>query len=158
MAICVVDAPEPYILLAKRCPEDGGSREDSISAAARETAEEIGLVVRPDAAQELLDDFVTCSGFVITAVAFSVPCSARPRRDPVEVQSVHRIRLTRLGRDDLPRWRPQQDGPALPQMPMRHDIAVRAPTGALLWQLREAGLLGRHTRVDGVVQSAFTRL
>lgn len=41
--------------------------------------------------------------------------------------------------------------------PLRRNMIVHAPTGALLWQFREVALLGRHTRVDDLDEPEFAR-
>lgn len=170
VAICIVDDhTEPHVLLIKRAPRGrnagqwalpGGrleSGEDAVTAALRETVEEIDVVADPSAVLGLLDDFVADSGFVITPVVLHLPGSVRPRPNPAEVQSVHRIPLRRLESDDLPRWAQLPDGRPLLQMPLRSDIVVHAPTGAILWQFREVVLLGRQTRVADLAQPEFTR-
>jgi 8-oxo-dGTP pyrophosphatase MutT (NUDIX family) len=169
VAICIVDDDEPHVLLIKRAPRGrnagqwalpGGrleAGEDAVTAALRETTEEIGVVADSGAVLGLLDDFVADSGFVITPVVLHLPASVRPQGNPAEVQSVHRIPLRRLESDDLPRWAQLPDGRPLLQMPLRPDIVVHAPTGAILWQFREVVLLDRQTRVADVAQPAFTR-
>jgi hypothetical protein len=40
-------------------------------------------------------------------------------------------------------------------MPLRRDTVVHAPTGAILWQLREVAVLGRARPVGPVSEPAF---
>lgn len=131
--------------------------EGPVEGALRELAEEIGLVAGPDQVAGRLDDFVTGSGFVISPVVVVLRDGVRPRRDPHEVHSLHPIPLRRLVDPALPRWRRTPEG-ALLQMPLRHDMVIHAPTGALLWQFREVALLGRETRVTDVIQPEWTHV
>jgi 8-oxo-dGTP pyrophosphatase MutT (NUDIX family) len=167
VAVTVLDAGSaPRVLVLKRAARGtnagqwalpGGrveAGETPEAAALREAAEEVGL----EGGEVLgrLDDFVTDSGFVITPVVVLAPEPARLRRNPAEVHSLHPIPLARLLEDDVLRWAPQPDGPALLQLLLRHDVVVHAPTGAILWQFREA-LLGRRTAVAHLVQPEWTR-
>lgn len=131
--------------------------ETSVQAALRELHEEVGLAVDESAVVGLLDDFVTASGFVITPVVVVVEGSPKLRRNPGEIHSIHPIPLSRLLADGMPRWTHSSDGLLL-QMPLRHDMVIHAPTGAILLQFREAALLGRSTRVHDLLQPAFTRV
>jgi hypothetical protein len=72
-----------------------------------------------------------------------------------EVLSVHRLSLQTL-LDTEPRFIaiPQSDRPVL-QLPLGSHL-LHAPTGAILFQLRQVGLLGRSgERVDGVEEPVF---
>jgi 8-oxo-dGTP pyrophosphatase MutT (NUDIX family) len=124
------------------------------AAALREASEEVGLE-RGEVAG-LLDDFVTDSGFVITPVVVLAPEPAALRRNPAEVQSLHPIPLARLLDPGVLRWSARPDGAPLPQLLLRHDMVVHAPTGAILWQFREA-VLGRRADVAGFAQPEWTR-
>lgn len=160
---------EPHVVLLKRAAHgrnpgqwampggrvDGG--EAVVAAALRELAEETGILASPGDVAGLLDDFHADSGFLITPAVVILGAPARPKRNPGEVHSLHRVPLHRLLDPDLPRWRPQPDGGVLLQMPLRPNMVVHAPTGALLWQFREVALLGRHTRVADTAQPPFTR-
>jgi mutator protein MutT len=168
VAMCIVDDEQPHVLLIKRAPRGhnagqwafpGGrleAGEDAVTAALRETEEEVGIHAEPSSVLGLLDDFVADSGFVITPVVLHLPGPVAPQRNPDEVQSVHRVSLRRLVSDDLPRWAQLPDGRPLLQMPLRQDMVVHAPTGAILYQFREVVLLGRQTRVADLAQPAFT--
>lgn len=131
--------------------------ETPIRAALRELHEEIGLALTEDRVAGALDDFVTGSGYVITPFVAVAPEPAALRRNPDEVHSIHRIPLRRLLGADLPRWVTTPDGQPLLQLPLRRNMIVHAPTGAILFQFREAALLGRPTRVADLHQPAFTR-
>ncbi|MFG2045540.1 hypothetical protein, partial [Dactylosporangium sp. NPDC048998] len=51
------------------------------------------------------------------------------------------------GYPELPRWKQLSDGSRHLQMPLRQNLVVHPPTGAILWQFREVALCGRSTRV-----------
>lgn len=159
---------EPCVLVIKRAfggrnagqwALPGGRAEEgetAVEAALRELDEEAGLQASDAEVAGVLDDFVTGSGFVITPVVVVLDRPARPRRDPVEVHSLHPVPLHRLLDDALPRWRTAADGSPLLQMPLRHDMVIHAPTGAILWQFQQVALLGQHTRVSNVAQPEWT--
>lgn len=159
---------EPHVLVIKRARAGrnagqwalpGGRLdpgEDATTGALRELHEETGVTADTGDVLGLLDDFVTASGFVITPVVVAVTGSVRLRRDPREVHSIHPVAVRRLLDPAVPRWRSADGGSPVLQMPLRHDMVVHAPTGALLWHLREVALLGRHTRVGDVFQPVFT--
>lgn len=170
VVLCVLTgSASPHVLVIKRAARGlnpgqwalpGGRVEPGetpVTAALRELHEEIGLSVAEDRVAGALDDFVTGSGYVITPFVAVVPEPVELRRSPAEVHSIHRIPLRRLVSADLPRWTSTPDGLPLLQMPLRRNMIVHAPTGAILYQFREAALLGRPTRVADVHQPAFTR-
>jgi hypothetical protein len=43
------------------------------------------------------------------------------------------------------------------QMPLRHDMVIHAPTGAILLQFAEVALRGRDTRVADLAQPDWTK-
>jgi 8-oxo-dGTP pyrophosphatase MutT (NUDIX family) len=170
VTVCVLDAErDAHVLMIKRAPRGlnsgqwalPGGRVDpgetATDAALRELYEEVGLQLTEDHIVGALDNFVTASSFVITPVVAVVTGSPRLQRNPAEVHSLHRIPLNRLVSDDLPRWAVTPEGPLL-QMPLRSNMVVHAPTGAILLQFREVALLGRHITVAGLQQPAFTRV
>ena len=74
---------------------------------------------------------------------------------PDEVLAVYRVGLHAL-RDGEPRFIeiPESARPVL-QLPLGNDL-IHAPTGAVLYQFREVGLLGRlGERVDHLEQPVF---
>jgi 8-oxo-dGTP pyrophosphatase MutT (NUDIX family) len=167
VAVTLLDhSTEPRVLVLKRAPRGtnagqwalpGGRLEPGETpevAALREAGEEVGLQGGEIAGR--LEDFVTDSRFVITPVVVLAVEPARLVRNPAEVQSLHPIPLSRLLDDDVLRWAPQPDGTRLLQLLLRHDMVVHAPTGAILWQFREA-LLGRRTAVAHLTQPEWTR-
>jgi 8-oxo-dGTP pyrophosphatase MutT (NUDIX family) len=128
--------------------------ETPVQAALRELDEELGVRLGPECVVGLLDDYPTRSGYVITPV---VVWGGDPRLEPApaEVLAVYRIGLHAL-RDAQPRFVdiPESDRPVL-QLPLGNDL-VHAPTAAVLYQLRQVALLGRHgERVDHLEQPVF---
>jgi 8-oxo-dGTP pyrophosphatase MutT (NUDIX family) len=131
--------------------------EEPIAAALRELREETGVDAEPDRVAGLLDDVVTDSGFCITPVVVVAPAGARPVRNPAEVASLHRIPLARLLDERVPRWACAPDGRPLLQIPLRRDMVIHAPTGAILLQFREVAVRGRAMRVADLAQPEWTR-
>jgi 8-oxo-dGTP pyrophosphatase MutT (NUDIX family) len=115
--------------------------ETATRGALREVREEVGL----DNAVVVgtLDDIATGSGFVITPAVVFAGGSVPLRRNLGEVHSIHRVPLGRLLAPGSPRWIGGDRETGLFQSPVRHDIVVHAPTGAVLWQLAKWALRGR---------------
>jgi len=167
VAVTVLDGPR--VLIAKRVARGlnagqwalpGGKvdpGEDAVTAALRELHEEAGLDAGADAVAGLLDDVVTGSGFCITPVVVLAPPGARPVRNPAELASLHPVPLANLEAEHVPRWARTPAGEPLLQMPLRHDMVIHAPTGAILLQFREVALRGRELRVHDLVQPEWTR-
>ena len=129
--------------------------ETPLETALRELEEELGIRLTADSVVGWLDDYPTRSGYVITpAVLWG---DARPQLKPArdEVQAVYRVALKTLA-DAEPRFVPipQSDRPVL-QLPIGGDL-IHAPTAAILFQLRQVGLLGRiGERVEGIEEPPF---
>jgi 8-oxo-dGTP pyrophosphatase MutT (NUDIX family) len=129
--------------------------ETPIEAALRETHEEIGLELEPSAVLGLLDDFPTRSGFRMTPIV----CWAEPgqtlRPNPDEVERLHMVPLWELEKPGVPVLRniPESDRPVL-SIPMLGTL-IHSPTAAVLFQMREVVLNGRHTRVSHYEQPVF---
>jgi 8-oxo-dGTP pyrophosphatase MutT (NUDIX family) len=121
--------------------------------ARRELAEELGLVLGPDAELGLLDDYPTRSGYVITPVVLWGGADPELVPNPAEVGELHRVPLAAI--DVEPRFLtiPESDAPVI-QLPL-FDRYVHAPTGAVLHQFREVVLRGRATRVAHLEQPVF---
>jgi 8-oxo-dGTP pyrophosphatase MutT (NUDIX family) len=130
--------------------------EDAITAALRELREEAGMEAGPADVLGLLDDFVTNSGHLITPVVVAIAANQSPRRNAAEIASLHPIPLQRLLEPGVPRWRRGPDNSRLLQLPLRHDLIMHAPTGAILWQFAEVALRGRDCRVSHLTEPAFT--
>jgi ADP-ribose pyrophosphatase YjhB (NUDIX family) len=129
--------------------------ETALDAALRELDEELGLRLGPESVVGWLDDYPTRSGYVITPVVLWGGADPELRPAPDEVLAVYRIGLRAL-RDGEPRFVdiPESDRPVL-QVPLGNDL-IHAPTGAVLYQLRQVGLLGRAgERVDHLEQPVF---
>ena len=126
-----------------------------MQTALREMREEIGLALPPERVLGLLDDFVTRSGFVMTPVVVWGGPGLELEPNPEEVASVHHIPLREFLRPDAPILKPVADSehPML-RMPVG-STSIAAPTAALLYQFREACLLGRDTRVAHFEEPAF---
>ena len=125
------------------------------SAALRELAEEVGLVVDAAAVLGRLDDYATRSGFVITPVVVWAGAGDALTPNATEVGSVHRIPVDEFLRADAPMLEslPEHAHPVL-RMPVGSSW-IAAPTAAILYQFRELCLLGRPTRVAHFEQPLF---
>ena len=100
-----------------------------------------------------LDDYPTRSGYVITPVVLwggkDPTCIPPPTRSLRSIASASapwtRARFISI---------PESDRPVL-QLPLGNDL-IHAPTAAILFQLRQVGLLGRSgERVDHLDQPVF---
>jgi 8-oxo-dGTP pyrophosphatase MutT (NUDIX family) len=123
------------------------------TAARRELAEELGLVLGADAELGLLDDYATRSGYLITPVVLWAGAEPALRPNPAEVAELHRVPLELI--DVEPRFLtiPESDAPVI-QVPLLGRY-VHAPTGAVIHQFREVVLHGRATRVAHLEQPVF---
>jgi 8-oxo-dGTP pyrophosphatase MutT (NUDIX family) len=129
--------------------------ETPLDAALRELDEELGLRLGPESVVGWLDDYPTRSGYVITPVVLWGGSDPELTPAPDEVLAVYRIGLHAL-RDNEPRFIsiPESDRPVL-QLPLGNDL-IHAPTAAILFQLRQVGLLGHAgERVDHLEQPVF---
>jgi len=129
--------------------------ETPLEAALRELDEELGLLLDAQSVVGWLDDYPTRSGYVITPVVLWGGKDPDLHPAPDEVVAVYRIGVSAL-QDSEPRFIsiPESDRPVL-QLPLGNDL-IHAPTGAILFQLRQVGLLGRSgERVDHLDQPVF---
>jgi 8-oxo-dGTP pyrophosphatase MutT (NUDIX family) len=129
--------------------------ESALDAALRELEEELGLLLGAESVVGWLDDYSTRSGFVISPVVLWGGRDPALDPDPDEVYAAYRIGLHAL-RDSSPRFIdiPESDRPVL-QIPLGNDF-IHAPTGAILLQFQEVGLLGHPgERVDHVEEPTF---
>jgi 8-oxo-dGTP pyrophosphatase MutT (NUDIX family) len=129
--------------------------ETALEAALREVEEELGLRLASESVVGWLDDYPTRSGYVITPVVLWGGEDPPLEPAPDEVFAVYRIGLHALESSE-PRFIsiPESDRPVL-QLPLGNDL-IHAPTAAILFQLRQVGLLGRSgERVDHLEQPVF---
>lgn len=129
--------------------------ESAETAALRELREEVGLTLDPRNVLGRLDDFSTRSGFTITPVVLWGGKHPQLVPNPLEVDSIHRIPVTEFLRNDAPHLDNSSAGnnPIL-FMPVGRGW-IASPTGAILYQFREVGLLGQHVRVSHYDQPLF---
>jgi 8-oxo-dGTP pyrophosphatase MutT (NUDIX family) len=162
------DAGEACFVLTRRAPRlraHGGQwalpggrldpGEDAVTAALRESHEEVGARCSEGDVLGLLDDYPTRSGFVITPVVVWGHASARLQANPAEVAELHRVPLADLEAPGVPRLRtiPESPRPVI-SVPIV-GVHVHAPTAAILYQFRELALRGSPTRVDHFEQPVF---
>ena len=124
-------------------------------AALRELSEEVGLTLTKDNLIGRLDDYTTRSGYVITPVVVWGRKNTTFIPNPDEVNSVHRIHFKELLRTDSPILEniPESSHPVL-YMPIGSSW-IAAPTAAMVYQFREAAILGNQTRVAHFEQPYF---
>jgi 8-oxo-dGTP pyrophosphatase MutT (NUDIX family) len=129
--------------------------ETAEGAALRELDEEVGLRLEPESVLGLLDDYATRSGYVITPVVMWSAAASALVPNAHEVASVHRVPLEDLDRPGVPRLItiPESDRPVI-QIPILSTL-IHAPTGAVLYQLREVVVHGRPTRVHDLEQPVW---
>lgn len=129
--------------------------ETVVEAALRETHGEIGLKLTEEDVLGHLDDFATRSGFRMSPVVLWAEPGQELRPNPAEVERLHVVPLAELEKPGSPILReiPESDRPVLP-IPIL-DTVVHSPTAAILFQLREVALAGRHTRVAHYEQPVF---
>jgi 8-oxo-dGTP pyrophosphatase MutT (NUDIX family) len=129
--------------------------ETPLEAGLRELDEELGIRLGPETVLGWLDDYPTRSGYVITPVVLwgGRDPALRPAED--EVLAVYRVSLETLaGAQARFVAIPESDRPVL-QLPLEEHL-LHPPTGAILYQLRQVGLLGRAgERVDDFEQPVF---
>ena len=134
--------------------DEGESVEE---AARRELLEEVGIRTEPSDVLGRLDDFATRSGFVMTPVVVWGGEEPALAPDPSEVAAAYLVPLRELDRPEVPRLTPipESDRPVL-SIPLPWvGTEVFAPTAAILYQLREVVLHGRHTPVAHYEQPLF---
>jgi len=133
--------------------DPGESVED---AALRELAEEVGLRLGAESVLGRLDDYVTRSGFAISPVVAWAGEVGELEVHPAEVAAVHLYPLSCLERSEVPRLTriPESERPVI-EIPLPDGESVYAPTGAILYQLREVALRGLATRVAHFDQPVF---
>jgi 8-oxo-dGTP pyrophosphatase MutT (NUDIX family) len=130
--------------------------EAPVAGAIRETSEELGVALPPEAALGLLDDFITLGGHRVTPVVlFSAePLTLNP--DPTEVHQAWLEPLADLDHPDAPMREPHPDGGGDILRMYARGHWINPPTAAFLYQFREVALHGRPTRVNTVGQPSWT--
>ena len=125
-------------------------------AALREMSEEVGLTLGTDCILGRLDDYATRSGFVMTPIVVWGGDALGLSANPSEVESIHRIPVNELLRDDAPILEsiPESAHPVL-KMPLGSYDWFAAPTAAIAYQFREVAILGKSTRVAHFEQPYF---
>lgn len=141
-----------WALPGGRC--DAG--ETPVETALREMDEEIGLKLSAADALGELDDYPTRSGYLITPVVFWRPDgAAEPVANPDEVETIYRIPISDIARDDAVEF---ETIPESPRQVIRLKVLeghnIHAPTAAMLYQFREL-CAGRVTRVAELEQPVF---
>jgi mutator protein MutT len=128
--------------------------ETPAQSALRELHEEVGLKLGESDVLGLLDDYPTRSGYLVTPVVVwaGTPTTLAP--NPAEVDSVHRIELDTIERQDAFSF---TTIPESTRRVIRFHLdgqLIHAPTAALIYQFREV-LAGRNTRVVELEQPVF---
>ena len=131
--------------------------ETRLAAALREAEEEVELPRTSVRVIGRLDDIATWSGFALSTFVAAAPAGWRPAAASAEVQQAYQFSIAGLVADGVVRWAQVDEGRPLLQMHPGAGARIHAPTGAILWQLREAGLRGREVSVADLRHPEFTR-
>lgn len=129
--------------------------ETAIDAAVRETREEIGLKLKPEAILGRLDDYPTRSGYLITPIVAWAADTAGMNPNVTEVEAIYRVNLSDLDRPDSPEFVTiaESDRPVI-RYPLLGTL-IHAPTAAVLYQFMEVAVHGRATRVAHLEQPVW---
>ena len=130
--------------------------EDAVTAAIRETSEELGVAITPQEALGMLDDFLTLGGHIVTPVVFWSDETLSLNPDPTEVDRAWFEPVERLNHPGSPRSEDHPDGGEPILRMFADDNWINPPTAAWLYQFREVGLHGRHIRVSMIGQPEWT--
>ncbi len=129
--------------------------ESAEQAARRELREELGITLDADAEMGRLDDFATRSGFVITPVVLWKDNNEEPVPNEAEVARFYRVPFSDLIDNDLADKPRAADNTVFSIAPDSIGTSIYSPTAAIIFQFREAVLLGRTTRVSHYEQPEF---
>ena len=129
--------------------------EKPVDTALRELSEEVGLKLGHDSVIGRLDDYTTRSGFTISPVVVWGGPVENFTPNPEEVESIHRIPIKELMRNDAPILEeiPESRNPVL-LMPVGYSW-IASPTGSMIYQFREVAISGKDTRVAHYEQPYF---
>ncbi len=130
--------------------------EDVVDAAIRETFEELGIALTPEAYLGALDDFITLGGHVVTPVVLWTPDSVELKPDPTEVHEAWLNPIAELDHPDSPMIEDHPEGGEPIQRMYARGQWINPPTAAWLYQFREVALHGRSTRVAMIGQPPWT--
>lgn len=130
--------------------------EDAVTAAIRETSEELGVAITPREALGMLDDFLTLGGHVVTPVVFWSDETLSLNPDPTEVDRAWFEPVERLNHPDSPMSEDHPDGGEPILRMFADDNWINPPTAAWLYQFREVALHGRLIRVSMIGQPEWT--
>lgn len=130
--------------------------EDAVTAAIRETSEELGVAITPREALGMLDDFLTLGGHIVTPVVFWSDETLSLNPDPTEVDRAWFEPVERLNHPDSPMSEDHPDGGEPILRMFADDNWINPPTAAWLYQFREVALHGRLIRVSMIGQPEWT--
>jgi 8-oxo-dGTP pyrophosphatase MutT (NUDIX family) len=171
-AVCVIltedDSGRPAVLLTRRTSHlnahagqfafPGGRMDEGetpLDAALRETREEIGMDLAPDAVLGRLDDYPTRSGYLITPLVAWAAGETPMQANPDEVAAIFRVPLVDITQAGSPEFVsiPESDRPVI-RYPLL-GTRIHAPTAAVLYQFMEVAILGRATPVAHLEQPVW---
>jgi mutator protein MutT len=171
-AVCVIltedDSGRPAVLLTRRTSHlnahagqfafPGGRMDEGetpLDAALRETREEIGMELAPDAVLGRLDDYPTRSGYLITPLVAWAAGETPMQANPDEVAAIFRVPLVDITQAGSPEFVsiPESDRPVI-RYPLL-GTRIHAPTAAVLYQFMEVAILGRATPVAHLEQPVW---
>lgn len=122
--------------------------ETAYEAAIRETDEEVGLKLRDEHFLGQLDDLATKSNFIMQPFVFWLEDLSELSPNPDEVASIHYWPISFFQDENAIQLIDQEEGHA-PLLRLNWgSTRIHAPTGAVLLQLWEAGILGQESRVN----------
>ncbi|MGY1814350.1 NUDIX hydrolase [Blastococcus sp. SYSU D00820] len=167
VALCVTEVEgAPALVITRRAARlrghagqwalPGGRRdpgETAVEGALRETREEVGLDLGPDAVLGVLDDYATRSGYVMTPVVCWVGPAGALRGNAGEVATVHQVPLADLDVEPVFTSIPESDAPVI-GLPL-FDRHVHAPTAAIVHQFCRIACRGEVVRVAHYEQPVF---
>jgi 8-oxo-dGTP pyrophosphatase MutT (NUDIX family) len=131
--------------------------ETTLQGALREMHEEVNLQLDERALIGRLDDLETRSGYIISPFVFWADDISTLRPNPGEVASIHHWPLALFEGDNAIQFI-DQDHTEMPLLRLNMgDTRIHAPTGAVLLQLWEVGVHGRHTRVMDYAQPDWAK-